>query len=200
MNLDGILQESKTDALLAGHLEEVQEYSQIYLLAKERQKGCNSMAQFVMLKEEFKDAINKLIQYCRRKNNHMFAFEEHDLDSLSQIFENGQSGVMSGCPKGPNQRDRGLLKTAPFTPQWAAFRAGCSWLVRSVAVLPAQAERAHNLQEGYCNPIQEKADCVSSQIEQGTVARGQEVLRYLDGQAVAEQEEDFPRAEAAFRP
>ncbi len=86
MNLDGILQESKTDALLAGHLEEVQEYSQIYILAKERQKGCNGMAQFVALKEEFKDVIDKLFQYCRRKNNHEFAFEEHDLDSLAVRF------------------------------------------------------------------------------------------------------------------
>ena len=86
MNLDVILQESKTDALLVGHLEEVHEYSQIYLLAKESQKGCNSMAQFVMLKEEFKDVIDKLFQYCRQKTNHQFSFEEHDLDSLAFRF------------------------------------------------------------------------------------------------------------------
>jgi hypothetical protein len=86
MNLDCILQESKTDALLASHLEEVQEYSQIYLLAKERQKGCNGMAQFVSLKEEFKEVIDKLFQYCRRKNNQQFAFEGQDLDSLAVIF------------------------------------------------------------------------------------------------------------------
>ncbi len=86
MNLDGVLQESKTDALLAGYLEEVQEYSQIYLLAKERQKGCNSMAQFVTLKEEFKEVIDKLFQYCRQKNYHQLAFEGQDLDSLAVIF------------------------------------------------------------------------------------------------------------------
>ena len=86
MNWDSILQESKMDALLASYLEEVQEYSQIYLLAKERQKGCNGMAQFVALKEEFKDVIDKLFQYCRRKNNHQLAFEECDLDSLAVIF------------------------------------------------------------------------------------------------------------------
>ena len=86
MNLDDILQESKTDALLASRLEEVQEYSQIYLLAKERQKGCNSMAQFIALKEEFKEVIDKLFQYCRQKKNHQFAFEEQDLDSLAVRF------------------------------------------------------------------------------------------------------------------
>jgi hypothetical protein len=86
MNLDGVLQEAKTDCLLAGHLEEVREYSQIYLLAKERQKGCNGMAQLVALKEEFKDAIDKLFQYCRQKNNHQVALEEQDLDSLAVSF------------------------------------------------------------------------------------------------------------------
>jgi hypothetical protein len=86
MNLDGMFQESKTDALLAGYLEEVQEYSQIYLLAKERQKGCNGMAQLVTLKEEFKEVIDKLFQYCGRKNNHQLAFEEDDLDSLAIRF------------------------------------------------------------------------------------------------------------------
>jgi hypothetical protein len=86
MNLDSILQESKTDALLAGYLEEAQEYSQIYLLAKARQKGCDSMAQFVTLKEEFKEVIDKLFQYCRQKNNHQLAFEEDDLDSLAVSF------------------------------------------------------------------------------------------------------------------
>ncbi len=86
MNLDGILRESKTDALLARHLEEVQEYSQIYLLAKEGQKGCNGMAQLVSLKEEFKEVIDKLSQYCRQKNNVQLAFEEDDLDSLAHRF------------------------------------------------------------------------------------------------------------------
>ncbi len=85
MNLDGILQESKTDDLLARHLEEVQEYSQIYLLAKERQKGCNGMAQLVTLKEEFKEVIDKLSRYCRQKNVQL-AFEEDDLDSLARRF------------------------------------------------------------------------------------------------------------------
>ncbi len=44
MNWDGIIQESKTDVLLAGLVDEVQEYAQIYLLVKERQKGCNGIA------------------------------------------------------------------------------------------------------------------------------------------------------------
>ena len=86
MNPDGILQASKTDALLAGLLEEVQEYSQIYLLAKERQKGCNALAQFFALKEEFKDVIDTMFQYCRRKKNLQCAVEEYDLDSLAIRF------------------------------------------------------------------------------------------------------------------
>ena len=73
---------------LPDYLEEVQEYSQIYLLAKERQKGCNGMAQFVMLKEEFKEVIDKLFQYCGQKNNQHLAFEEDELDSLAARFTN----------------------------------------------------------------------------------------------------------------
>jgi len=86
MNWDELFQEATADALLAGHVEEVQEYAQLYLLAKERQKGCDGMAQFVALKEEFKDAIDKLFQYCRWKDNLAFHVNEHDLESLAVTF------------------------------------------------------------------------------------------------------------------
>ena len=88
MNWDNIIQESKTDVLLAGLVDEVQEYAQIYLLAKERQKGCNGMAEFVALKEEFKGAIDKLLRYCRKKNNQLIEGKEHDADLIASLFSN----------------------------------------------------------------------------------------------------------------
>ena len=44
MNWDNVIQESKSDALLAGLVDEVQEYAQRYLIEKERQKGCKGRA------------------------------------------------------------------------------------------------------------------------------------------------------------
>ena len=88
MNWDNIIQESKTDVLLAGLVDEVREYALIYLLAKERQKGCNGMAEFVALKEEFKDAIDKLIRYCQKKNNELIEGKEHDIALIASLFSN----------------------------------------------------------------------------------------------------------------
>jgi hypothetical protein len=88
MNWDTIIQESRADVLLAGLVDEVREYAQIYLLAKERQKGCSGMAEFVSLKEEFKDAIEKLLRYCRKKNNRLTEGEEHDTDLIASLFSN----------------------------------------------------------------------------------------------------------------
>ena len=68
MNWDGILQESKTDGLLAGLVNEAQEYAQIYLLAKQRHKGCNGTGELMTLREEFKDTVNKMVLYCNEKN------------------------------------------------------------------------------------------------------------------------------------
>ena len=67
MNWDNVIQESKTDALLAGLVDEVQEYAQIYLLAKQRHKGCEGTGELMTLREEFRDEIEKLGKYCREK-------------------------------------------------------------------------------------------------------------------------------------
>jgi hypothetical protein len=90
MNVECILRESKTDVLLAGLVDEVREYGQIYLLAKARQKGCSGTAEFVALKEEFKDAIDKLLRYWRNKNSRLTEHQEHDLDLIAFLFSNSK--------------------------------------------------------------------------------------------------------------
>jgi hypothetical protein len=64
--IDRVLHESKSDAHLAVLLDEAREYAQIYRLAKQRHKGCEGTGELMTLKEEFRDAIDKMILYCRK--------------------------------------------------------------------------------------------------------------------------------------
>lgn len=58
---------ANTDARLASLLEEAREHAQIYLLAKERQRGFEDMGNLVTLREEFRDIIEKVQRHCREK-------------------------------------------------------------------------------------------------------------------------------------
>ncbi len=84
--LDSLQKKSGSDIKLAKLFDEVQEYAQIYLLAKQQQKGCNGMTQFVALRDEFKDALEAFFRYCREKEylDHKFA---DDLDVLAVLFD-----------------------------------------------------------------------------------------------------------------
>ena len=66
--IDTVLQASKSDARLATLLDEAREYAQVYLLAKERKKGCEGTGEFMTLREEFRDEIGKLVKYCKEKS------------------------------------------------------------------------------------------------------------------------------------
>jgi hypothetical protein len=85
MNWDGILQESKTDALLAGLVDEVREYALIYLLAKQRHKGCDGTGEVMTLREEFKDVVDKMIRYCKEKR-HLSGVCAFDPDSVADAL------------------------------------------------------------------------------------------------------------------
>jgi len=54
-------EEVKNDLALhvAGLLDEVREYAQIYLLAKQRHKGCEGTGELMTLNEEFGDVPDK---------------------------------------------------------------------------------------------------------------------------------------------
>jgi hypothetical protein len=66
--MNDILTASKSDGHLAALVEDSREYAQIYLLAKQRHKGCDGTGELMTLKEEFKDTVDKLVRYCREKN------------------------------------------------------------------------------------------------------------------------------------
>ena len=87
MNWDSLIQETTTDALLAGHLEVVREYAQIYLLAKQRHKGCEGTGELMTLREEFKDAMDKMVRYCKEKG-HLSGACAYDPDSVAEALVN----------------------------------------------------------------------------------------------------------------
>ena len=65
--LETILLASKSDSRLSALVEEAREYAQIYLLAKQRHKGCMGTGEFMTLREEFRDAVGILVKYCGEK-------------------------------------------------------------------------------------------------------------------------------------
>jgi len=90
MNLQNIvgniLKASKTDSYLANLLDKAQEYAQVYLIAKQRQKGCNGFGEVTNLKEEFREVVEKMIEYCKTKN-YIFEDISYDIDLIAIEFE-----------------------------------------------------------------------------------------------------------------
>lgn len=57
----------KDDTHLARLFDKVQEYAELYLIAKQRQKGCDGMGEVATLKDEFIYSLNEMMQYCKEK-------------------------------------------------------------------------------------------------------------------------------------
>jgi len=87
--IEGIIKTAKSDVKLAGLLDEVREYAQIYLLAKQRHKGCEGTGEFMTLKEEFRDAIDKMIQYGKEKK-YISEVMSYDIDSIADEIVKGE--------------------------------------------------------------------------------------------------------------
>ncbi len=83
--LETILGASKSDARLAALIDEAREYAQIYLLARQRHKGCDGTGELVTLKEEFKDTVDKMVRYCK-ENNHLSGACAYDPDSVAEVL------------------------------------------------------------------------------------------------------------------
>ena len=65
--ISAIFEASKSDCQLVKILKNVQEYAQLYLLAKQRQKGCDGFGEVANLKEEFVFILEGMIKYCQEK-------------------------------------------------------------------------------------------------------------------------------------
>jgi len=77
----------KDDTHLARLFDKVREYAELYLIAKQRQKGCDGMGEVATLKDEFIYSLNGMIRYC--KENGYFSGEiSYEIDQIAGIFCN----------------------------------------------------------------------------------------------------------------
>jgi hypothetical protein len=77
-----ILDASKSDPGLSTLVDEAREYAEMYLLAQKTQRGCDGMGELATVREEFRDVIDKVIQYCKDKK-YIPEGISYDLDSAA---------------------------------------------------------------------------------------------------------------------
>jgi hypothetical protein len=70
------------DFHLARLLSVASEYAQIYLYAKQRQKGCDGMGELATIKEEFRDVVDKVIEYSKEKE-YISEVMAYDIDLIA---------------------------------------------------------------------------------------------------------------------
>ncbi len=83
------LQLSKNDPVLARLLDEAREYACVHVLARQRQKGCDGMGELATIKEEVRDVIDKVIEYCKEKK-YISEVMSYDVDSIADEIVKGQ--------------------------------------------------------------------------------------------------------------
>ena len=86
--INAILAASKSDSRLAALVDEAREYAQVYLLAKQRHKGCSGTGELMTLKEEFKDTVDKMIRHCKEKE-YLSGVCDYDPDSVADVLIRG---------------------------------------------------------------------------------------------------------------
>lgn len=80
--IKSISEKASSDAKLLLLLETASEYANIYLLARKRQKGCDGMGEFAMVKDEFRDSLCELIDYCKVKG-YLSGDIRYEIDSIA---------------------------------------------------------------------------------------------------------------------
>ena len=71
------------DAQLARLFERVREYAELYLIAKQRQKGCDGMGEVATLKDEFIYSLNGIIRYSKEKG-YLTGDVSYDIDLIAR--------------------------------------------------------------------------------------------------------------------
>ncbi|MFZ2198298.1 MAG: hypothetical protein WAV13_11225 [Thermodesulfovibrionales bacterium] len=65
------------------------EYARVYVLARQRQKGCDGMGELATMKEEFREVVDKVIQYSMEKK-YISEDISYDIDSIADEIVKGQ--------------------------------------------------------------------------------------------------------------
>ena len=86
--MKNIIEAAKLDPGLAHLLDEVREYASVYVLARQRQKGCDGMGELATMKEEFRDAVDKVIQYSQEKK-YISQDVSYDIDAIADGIVKG---------------------------------------------------------------------------------------------------------------
>ncbi len=83
--LTNITEIAATDNHAPSLLCKARECAEIYVLITRRKKGCDGMGELAMIKEEFKEAVDDLINYCEGKGCLAGDFQ-YDLDTIADIL------------------------------------------------------------------------------------------------------------------
>ena len=70
------------DAQLARLFERVREYAGLYLIAKQRQKGCDGMGEVATLKDELTYLTDEMMRYCKEKG-YLAADISYEIDGIA---------------------------------------------------------------------------------------------------------------------
>lgn len=84
--MNDILDASKSDVHLDGLLDEARECARVYLLAQKTYKGFEGMGEVVTLKEELKDALDKMFRYYSEKKHLPDNFGCDDIDATAKAL------------------------------------------------------------------------------------------------------------------
>jgi len=71
------------DTQLGRLFEKVRENAELYLIAKQRQKGCDEMGEVATLKDEFIYSLNEIIRYCKEKG-YLSGDTSYEIDSIAR--------------------------------------------------------------------------------------------------------------------
>jgi hypothetical protein len=82
IKLGEITDPAKSDQRLLTLLAEAREYACVYVLARQRQKGCDGMGELATMKEEFRDTIDKMIQYAQERQ-YIPVDASYEIDSIA---------------------------------------------------------------------------------------------------------------------
>ncbi|MEW6584721.1 MAG: hypothetical protein AB1442_03810 [Nitrospirota bacterium] len=81
--VEAIQRFAQNDPQLALLIERVQEYAELYLIAKKRQKGCDGMGEVATLEDEFIYSMNEAIRQCREKG-YLSEDVSYEIDSTAR--------------------------------------------------------------------------------------------------------------------
>lgn len=84
--IKSILEASASDHRLLAILDEAKEFAQVYVLARQRQKGCDGMGELATMKEECRDVVDKIMQYGKEKK-YISEVIAYDIDAIADEIE-----------------------------------------------------------------------------------------------------------------